>query len=303
MTSGDGPGAATAPGAEAETVPGPVLMFDSGIGGLGILRETQRLLPEAEFVYLADNAGFPYGRLDDDDLTARILALMAAAIPLVAPRIVVVACNTASTVALAALRKRFPDQLFVGCVPAVKWAAAVSKSRTIGLLATPATLRREYTRDLIRAFAPDCRFIGHGSQTLAGLAEAKFRGDPIDRRALHGELAALFEATGGEAIDTVILACTHYPFLIEEFRALAPAEVAWLDPAEPVARRTRDLFREETLAGLRARGEIEAGTAIFTAAPGFQDGQLKRCLEAYGLRRILIRPLLAESPGSDLRSA
>ena len=211
-------------------------VIDSGIGGLGVVREIRARLSEADIVYVADNGGFPYGNLPDAAVVERCARIVAALDRLIAPSAVVVACNTATTVALAPLRERFPVP-FVGCVPAIKWAARVSKTKTIGLLATPATVRREYLRALIEQFAQGCTVLTHGSQRLAPLAERRFRGLDVDPAVLREEVAVLTEAPGGEALDTIVLGCTHYGFLLAELQAVAPAGIAWLDPAGAVARR------------------------------------------------------------------
>ena len=211
-----------------------ILVFDSGIGGLGIAAELRALVPAACLIYLADDAGFPYGERRDEDLAASILRVMAAALRAVSPDMVVVACNTASTVALAALRARFGVP-FVGCVPPVKWAASISQSRVIGLLATPATVRRPYLQELIRDYAGDCQVLSHGAPHLAALAEARFGGHGIDERVLAAELRGLTGQPGAGRIDAVALGCTHYPLLLPELRLLMPGGVTWLDPAARVA--------------------------------------------------------------------
>jgi glutamate racemase len=210
-----------------------LLVFDSGIGGLGVAAEIRRLRPQARMVYLADNAYFPYGEKADADLRPHIVALIGAAIEAIAPCAVVIACNTASTIALDALRQayRLP---FVGCVPPIKPAAAASQTRHIGVLATAATIRRPYLSDLIRTFAPDCTVHSLGTPTLAALAEQKFRGAAVD---VAGAIAPLFAEPGGEQIDAMALGCTHYSFLLPELQAAHPG-IAWFDPAGPVARQS-----------------------------------------------------------------
>ncbi len=210
-----------------------LLVFDSGIGGLGVVREIRRLQPEAGITYLADNAYFPYGEKPDAALLAHIVALLGAAIEAFAPDAVVVACNTASTIALSALRAAYAIP-FIGCVPPVKPAAAASRTRQIGVLATAATVRRAYLADLVDKYAGDCTVHTLGTPTLAELAEQKFLGVAVDPSAA---VAPLFAQKGGEEIDAVALGCTHYTFLLPEFMALYP-KIAWFDPALPVARQT-----------------------------------------------------------------
>ncbi len=251
--------------------PSGLLAFDSGIGGLSIAAELRRLLPDARIDYLADNAVFPYGELADDVLVERVCAVVGAAIERLRPALVVVACNTASTMALAALRERH-GMPFVGCVPPIKWAAETSRTRHIGLLATAATVRGTYLRDLRERHAPDCRLIAYGARGLADLAEAAFRGHPPDPDAVRRELDRMFGQPGGDRIDVVGLGCTHYGLLLPTLRALAPAGIAWLDPAGAVARRAA------AMAGIGSSG---GGRAWFTAAPG-DDAGLRAGLTGFG---------------------
>ncbi|MBV1831243.1 glutamate racemase [Komagataeibacter sp. AV436] len=212
-----------------------VLAFDSGIGGLGIVAQLRLLLPGIPVDYLADTAVFPYGEQPDSALRARIVRLVGAAIERLQPSVVVVACNTASTLALDSLRAAY-DVPFVGCVPPIKWAADQTRTGTIGLLATRATVRRPYLKALSARFAPDCTLLAYGARGLADMAEKAFRGTPPDPALLRTELAGLFAQPGGSAIDVVGLGCTHYTFLLEAMRDIGPPHVAWLDPAPAVAR-------------------------------------------------------------------
>ncbi len=253
-----------------------LLAFDSGIGGYGIVGALRKRLPGARITMLADNAFYPYGERDDAALTARIESVIDAALERWAPDAVVIACNTASTVALPALRARF-DLPFIGCVPPIKWAASLSRTRHIGLLATAATVRGPYLRDLARRFAPDCRLLAHGARGLADLAEAAFRGEPIDERAITRELAILFGQEGGAAIDTVCIGCTHYSFLLDALRRNSEPGITWLDPAEAVAKRA-----ESVLAALTPPTRPTAiSEAVFTAPP-IAPGPLLRGLAHFG---------------------
>jgi glutamate racemase len=156
-----------------------VVALDSGVGGLGIVAELRRAVPDVGVFYVADHGFYPYGSRSDGELVERMLSLVGAAVEEVSPDLVVIACNTASTIALPALRARFSVP-FVGVVPPVKWAASLSRTRVIGLLATEATVRRAYVRDLQARFAPDCRLVAHGARGLADVAEAKFAGRAPD---------------------------------------------------------------------------------------------------------------------------
>jgi glutamate racemase len=220
------------------------LVFDSGIGGLGVVAELRRLAPQRPLTYLADNGFFPYGEKPDDILVPRIVNLLGRAIEVFKPRALVVACNTASTIALPALRAAYALPI-IGCVPPIKPAAAASVSKTIGVLATAATVRRPYLTDLIAKFAPDCRVLSLGTPTLAELAEQKFRGEGVD---VGPAIAPLFAQGGGGAIDAIALGCTHYTFLRAEFAQAHPG-ISWFDPALPVARQvlkvTADLPQDD----------------------------------------------------------
>jgi len=223
--------------------PATILVFDSGLGGLTVFREVQQARPDVRFIYVADDAGFPYGSQREDALIARVLSVIGAAIEDHAPDLVVVACNTASTLALNELRMRFAVP-FVGTVPAIKPACAQSRSKRIAVLGTQATVGREYTRALIREFASSCDVVLVGSHRLASFAEAELAGEPVTDAAIAAEIAGCFIEADGRRTDTVVLACTHYPLLIERFRAAAPWSVEWLDPAPAIARRVADLMRD-----------------------------------------------------------
>ncbi len=211
-----------------------VLVFDSGIGGVSVAQEIRRLIPAAGLSYLMDDAGFPYGGRTDADLVARVTKVVAAAIARLHPDLVVVACNTASTAALAALRSAH-SLPFVGCVPPVKSAAAASRSKVIGVLATPATVRGRYLRDLSARVAPGCRVLVHGAPGLAALAEARFAGACVALDDVRAELLGLADQQGAAEMDAVALGCTHYARLLPELLACLPTHVAWLDPAPAVA--------------------------------------------------------------------
>src|SRR5262245_34032389 len=182
--------ARTLPMSRARSAP-TILLFDSGLGGLTVYREVARARPDARFVYAADDALFPYGAVEENRLVARIVHLVGELIALHQPALVVIACNTASTVALPALRARFSVP-FVGTVPAIKPACAASVTRRVSVLGTEATVRREYTHALIRQFAGDCRVTLVGSPRLAALAEAKINGEAVEDAAIAAEIAPCF---------------------------------------------------------------------------------------------------------------
>ena len=252
-----------------------ILIFDSGLGGLTVFRETKVARADARYVYLADDAGFPYGGLAEEKLVTRVTAVLADAVSRHKPDLIVVACNTASTLALAQLRSRFATP-FVGTVPAIKPACARSKSKRVAVLGTQATVGREYTRTLIREFADGCDVHLVGSPRLAAYAEAELAGEAVDDDAIKAEIAACFVDVDARRTDTIVLACTHYPLLLERFRAIAPWNVDWLDPAPAIARRVAELLRERPLQTTPSVPLIEF-TSKRTPSP-----TLRRALGSFG---------------------
>jgi glutamate racemase len=235
-----------------------ILMFDSGLGGLTVYREVAAARPHADYVYVADDAAFPYGAIEETALVTRVVALMGELIEAHRPDLVVIPCNTASTIVLPDLRKRF-SLPFVGTVPAIKPACAASVTRRVSVLGTEATVRREYTRALIRDYAGDCQVTLVGSKHLAGYAEDDLAGVPVSDAALREEIATAF-VDDGRRTDTVVLACTHYPLLLERLRKLAAWPVNFIDPAPAIARRVGDLLGPPSSSG--APGST---VAIFTS--------------------------------------
>jgi glutamate racemase len=258
----------------------PVLMFDSGIGGLTVLREARVLMPGRRFVYVADDAGFPYGSWEEDRLRAHIVSLFGGLIAEHDPEIAVIACNTASTLVLDDLRAAFPDTPFVGTVPAIKPAAERTRSGLISVLATPGTVKRQYTRNLIGEWASKVHVRLVGSERLAGLAETYMRQGFVDEDAVREEIAPCFIEQEGRRTDIVVLACTHYPFLVNRMRKTAPWPVDWIDPAEAIARRALSLMPEEQ--GLQAPELPDPDVAIFTS--GNPDFATCRLMQGFGLR-------------------
>ncbi|TPP11299.1 glutamate racemase [Rhizobium glycinendophyticum] len=255
----------------------PILVFDSGIGGLTVLREARLLMPERGFIYVADDAGFPYGGWEEGPLKTRIITLFEGLLKRYEPEAVIVACNTAFTLAGAELREAFPAMRFIGTVPAIKPAAERTRSGLVSVLATPGTVKRAYTRDLIQSFASQCHMRLVGSENLARMAEAYIRGDILDDAAVLAEITPCFVEKDGARTDIVVLACTHYPFLANVFRRLAPWPVDWLDPAEAIARQARRLVP------LAEGAEHPDGFdfAVFTS--GRQDFSTRRLMQGMGL--------------------
>jgi len=240
------------------------LIFDSGVGGVTVAREIWSLLPGSETVYFCDNSFFPYGLKEEGELIARVTDVLSTVAERVQPDIVVVACNTASTVALPSLRERILVPV-VGVVPAIKPAAALSKTRTIGLLGTPGTVRRAYTQDHIDRFASDCTILRVGSADLVLLAEEKFAGRDLDPGRLAATISPLLATGSSPGVDVVVLACTHFPLLRADLAALAPATISWIDSGAAIARRV-----DELLGGQRGKGSPSEPLPkrIFATDPG-----------------------------------
>lgn len=266
-----------------------ILVFDSGLGGLTVFTEILKARPHADFLYCADDAGFPYGPLSETELVARVMAVMERLIEAHAPDMVVIACNTASTLVLPHLRARWPDIPFVGTVPAIKPAAERSRSRMISVLATPGTVARDYTRGLIASFADHCKVTLVGSTILARLAEDYMHGVKISDAGIAREIAPCFRensATGART-DAIVLACTHYPLLLELFARLAPWPVEWVDPAPAIARRADRLLAEKFAPDEASADRDPERRALFTS--GRQpEPALEAALARYGLAPALI---------------
>ena len=256
----------------------PLLFFDSGVGGLSVLAPTRGLIPTAPIVYAADNAGFPYGMKSEAEIAARVPALLGRLVERYHPRLAVIACNTASTIALDVVRAAL-DLPVVGTVPAIKPAAELSRTRVIGVLGTDATVRQPYVDDLAARFAADCTVLRHGCAALVALAEAKLAGFPVSIQSVKEAVQPLLDQRGGERIDVLVLACTHFPLLADELAAVFPG-VTQVDGGAGIARRVAFLTREQ---GWPATPS--PGIAVFTAAP---PPRLAAALAAYGLDRIEI---------------
>ena len=244
------------------SAPLTILVFDSGLGGLTVLREIVATRPDAHYVYVADDAFFPYGHHSEDQIIARVVPLIGELIAAHAPDLVVIACNTASTLVMSHLRNEYKVP-FVGTVPAIKPACLRSKTKRVSVLGTKGTVQREYTKALIRDFAQDCEVTLVGSADLASLAEAALSGRAVQDPEILAELAPCFVGDREDVsvrTDTVVLACTHYPLLMDRFVALAPWPVDWIDPAPAIARRVADLLNP-------ADGHADHGGAemIFTS--------------------------------------
>lgn len=220
-----------------------ILVFDSGLGGLTVLREVVRVRPDAHYTYVADDVFFPYGRHSEDKIIARVVPLVGELIAAHRPDLVVIACNTMSVSVMAHLRAAYRVP-FVGTVPAIKPACAASKTKRVSVLGTRATVKREYTQALIRDHGQGCEVTLVGSPDLASLAEMALSGTDVSDDAISAELMPCFvgDEDAAARTDTVVLACTHFPLLVDRFVKLAPWAVNWIDPAPAIARRVVGLL-------------------------------------------------------------
>ncbi|MCR6654040.1 MAG: glutamate racemase [Cellvibrionaceae bacterium] len=215
-----------------------VLVLDSGIGGLSVTREIRALCPYLHIDYLADLGAFPYGTKSGEEIISRMTTLVDRLGKSLSPSIIVVACNTASTVALDTIRLQTHIPV-VGVVPAIKPAAAMSQTGVIGVLATEGTINRRYTHHLIQEFAHSRTVVLHGSSRLVQLAEQKLRNIPLPLDEIRQELMPLLKKAPD--MDTVVLACTHFPLLKEEFTEAFPQIKFWVDSGLAIARRVEYL--------------------------------------------------------------
>ncbi|AKQ42118.1 glutamate racemase [Aurantiacibacter atlanticus] len=254
----------------------PILLFDSGLGGLSVLAELRRELPDAPIIYAADIAGLPYGEKTEAEIAARVAGLLGRMSERFGPRLICIACNTASTIALGMVRNVLHVPI-VGTVPAIKPAAAVTQTGTIGLLGTAATIRQAYVDDLEARFAADNRLIRYAAPGLVGAAETKLRGGRPDDAVFADAIAGLRRQPDGENIDTVVLACTHFPLVEEELRAAIGPEVTFIHGAEGIARR---------IASLTLGQQFQRNGPDRAIATGEIDSALVNTLAQYGLENV-----------------
>ena len=256
----------------------PVLLFDSGVGGLTVLAELRKLLPDMPVIYAADSAGLPYGTKTEAEIAARVSGLLGVLSERYRPRLATIACNTASTIALGMVRDvlRIP---IVGTVPAIKPAAEMTKTGVIGLLGTPATIRQRYVDNLESEFAAGKRLIRFPAPGLVAAAEAKLRGDPVDYKEIGHAVAGLRGQPRGEDIDTVVLACTHFPLLNDELQEVLGPDVKLIDGAAGIARRIATLVEGQPMA--RQAPDL----AVFTSEPDSRPS-FTEALSHYGLERV-----------------
>ena len=252
----------------------PILMFDSGVGGLSVLAELRKVLPQAPVIYAADNAGLPYGTKSEAEIAARVAGLLGRMTERFRPRLACIACNTASTIALGMVRDVLHVPI-VGTVPAIKPAAAMTQTGVIGLLGTAATIRQAYVDKLETEFAQGKHLIRHAAPGLVEAAEAKLRGRAMDSTIFSEAARGLRQRPGGERIDTVVLACTHFPLVQAELATAFGPEVRFIDGAAGIARRIAFLTEGQAFA------HPVPDYAVFTGGP--IDASLATTLLRFGL--------------------
>ena len=256
----------------------PILIFDSGVGGLTVLAELRKLLPDAPVIYAADLAGLPYGEKSEAEIAARVAGLLGRMAERYRPRLITIACNTASTIALGMVRDVLEIPI-VGTVPAIKPAALQTKTGVIGLLGTSATIRQKYVDDLEAEFAAGKRLVRHACPKLVAAAETKLRGEAVDPAVFRAAAAGLRSQPGGDKIDTVVLACTHFPLVEEELRAAFGPKVAFVHGAEGIARRVAHLTHNNDWR--RERPDFAVVTGSLVAAD-----PLRPVFAHYGLEEV-----------------
>jgi glutamate racemase len=256
----------------------PILLFDSGVGGLTVLEEVRKALPDAPIIYAADTAGLPYGTKTEAQIAARVAGLLGRMTERLRPRLVCIACNTASTIALGMVREVLEVPI-VGTVPAIKPAAAMTKTGVIGLLGTEATIRQAYVDRLEHEFAADKRLLRYGAPGLVEAAEAKLRGEPVDPALIRHAAEALRAQPYGARIDTIVLACTHFPLVEAELAEAFGPDVRFVHGAQGIARQVARLTAGQEYS--RQGPDL----ALFTGQ-GELPGAYAEKLAHYGLMRI-----------------
>lgn len=257
----------------------PLLFFDSGIGGLSVLKAVRAILPDAPIVYVADFAGLPYGSKTEIQITARVAGLLGRLVERYRPRLVTIACNTACTIALNEVRAAI-DVPIVGTVPAIKPASEQTKTGVIGLLGTAATVRQRYVDQLEGEFATNMTLLRHGAPELVHAAEAKMRGEAVDPQIYADAMNGLTSQPGGDGLDVVVLGCTHFPLLQDELLAAAPG-MRFVDGAAGIARRIAHLTTGQAWPS-EPSARIFVTTGLVTEAE-----PLRPALARFGISKIL----------------
>jgi glutamate racemase len=257
----------------------PILFFDSGIGGLSVLQSVQAALPNAPIVFAADYAGLPYGTKTEEEISARVPALLGRLVERYQPRLVVIACNTACTIALDHVRSAL-EVLVVGTVPAIKPAAEATHSGVIGLLGTAATVRQAYVDKLHADHAPALTLLRYAAPELVSAAEAKMRGEHVAPSVYARAMAGLMDQQDGQRLDVTVLGCTHFPLVKDELAVAAP-HMRFVDGAIGIARRISHLTKEQAWPEYPAEGifvttgTISAVKTLLPALISFNLTQIK----------------------------
>lgn len=255
------------------------------MGGLSIAEHIRKTCPDTPLFYLADNGAFPYGDKDENWLVARVVQLAETLVSQYPIQLLVLGCNTASTVVLPALREALSIPV-VGVVPAIKPAAALSHSAHIGLLATPGTVSRSYTNQLISDHAPHCEVTRVGSTEVVRIAEEKLEGKSVDLNRLQQAVAPLFET---ESLDTVVLGCTHFPLLLDELKEIQPRPVRWVDSGAAIARRVAMLLSQSGANSASPKTQVPAeNNIVFLTREVSSDSALMRSFNRSGFDQLRI---------------
>ncbi|MDW8847952.1 glutamate racemase [Erwinia sp. MMLR14_017] len=275
--------AAATPSKERPTV----LVFDSGVGGLSVYDELRQLMPDLHYLYAFDNVAFPYGEKSEEFIVHRVVDIVEAVTQRYPLALAVIACNSASTVTLPALRARFGFPV-VGVVPAIKPAARLTRNGIVGLLATRGTVKRPYTHELVARFAGECKTEMLGSAELVELAEAKLQGKPVPLEEVRRILQPWLRMK--EPPDTVVLGCTHFPLLNEELQQVLPEGTRLVDSGAAIARRTAWLLENESPEAFSSDSNL-----AFCMDITEQAVQLMPVLQRYGFEKLERLPLLPVS--------
>lgn len=257
----------------------PLLFFDSGIGGLSVWKAVRAALPMAPIVYVADFAGLPYGNKTEIQITARVAGLLGRLVERYRPRLVTIACNTASTIALNEVRAAI-DVPIVGTVPAIKPASEQTQTGVIGLLGTAATVRQRYVDQLEAEYASNMTLLRHAAPELVHAAEAKMRGEKVDAQIYADAMRGLTSQAGGDRLDMVVLGCTHFPLVQDELLQASPG-MGFVDGAAGIARRIAHLTE-----GQAWPSQPSAGIFV-TTGPILAAKALQPALVGFGLSKIL----------------
>jgi glutamate racemase len=252
---------------------GPIGVFDSGVGGFSVLKAIRSLLPDEDLLFVADQVHVPYGSRPLDEVrryaksvTEFLLACQA--------KLVVVACNTASAAALYELRQTFPQVPFVGLEPAVKPAAAASRSRVVGVLATPATFQGRLYASVVERFAREVTVLEDTCPGLVLQIEHGCLDGPKTRSILESAIRPML----AQGADTLVLGCTHYPFVIPLIETIAGPDVCVIDPAPAVARQASRMITDKDLANPASRSSSGALTIYTSGDPDALQALLPRLL-------------------------